>query len=142
VAAAVGLAVCVVVAVVARPLLFATIDADVAVARGVPVRMLGVVFLAVMGVGAAEASQAVGTLLLLGLVAAPAGAAGRLTSRPYRALALSAGIAVACMWGGITASYLIADVPPSFAIMSLALGAYVAAFVLTLGRGRRTLQGS
>ncbi|MCQ4084469.1 metal ABC transporter permease [Streptomyces sp. RB6PN25] len=60
----------------------------IAAARKVPVRLLGYTFLAVAGVCAAEATQAVGSLLLLGLLAAPGGAASRLTDRPYRALAL------------------------------------------------------
>ena len=64
---------------VARPLLFASLDAAVAAAQGVPVRALGLVFLALVGLVAAQATQAVGALLLLGLLAAPAGAAHRLT---------------------------------------------------------------
>ena len=76
---------------IARPLLFASLDPAVAAARGVPVRTLGVVFLALVGATAAEASQVVGALLLLGLLAAPAAAAQRLTSRPGVAFGLSAG---------------------------------------------------
>ena len=71
---------------IARPLLFASIDEAVAAARGVPVRLLGVGFLVLVGITAGEATQAVGSLLLLGLLAAPAGAAHRLTDRPYRAM--------------------------------------------------------
>ncbi|MFB7508232.1 metal ABC transporter permease, partial [Streptomyces broussonetiae] len=100
VAAGVGL----LVVVIARPLLFATLDEAVAAARGVPVRLLGSGFLALAGISAAEATQAVGSLLLLGLLAAPAGAAIRLTDRPYWALALSAGLAVLEMWAGLFAS--------------------------------------
>jgi zinc/manganese transport system permease protein len=126
---------------IARPLLFATIDPRVAAARGVPVRVLGLLFLALLGVTAAEATQAIGALLLLGLLAAPAGAAGRLTSNPYRALGLSATIAVLCTWAGLTLSYLIADLPPSSAIIALACGTYLLAFMATSGPGplrRRT----
>jgi len=75
---------------IARPLLFASLDSEVAAARGVPVRALGLGFLALLGLVAAQATQAVGALLLLGLLAAPAGAAHRLTTRPYRGLVLSA----------------------------------------------------
>ena len=67
---------------IARPLLFASVDEPVAAARGVPVRLLAAGFLVLLGVTAAEATQAVGSLLLLGLLAAPAGAAYRLTVRP------------------------------------------------------------
>ena len=70
-------------------------------------------FLGLVGVCAAEATQAVGALLLLGLLAAPAGAAQRLTDRPYVAFWLSALIAIGD-WVGVTFSYLVADVPPSF----------------------------
>jgi zinc/manganese transport system permease protein len=97
-AAVVGVVVCAVMLVIARPLLFAMLDEAVARARGVPVRMLGLAFLALVGVCAAEASQAVGAPLLVGLIAAPAGAARRLTDRPYRAMVLSAALAVPAVW--------------------------------------------
>ena len=125
------IAVAVVVAVVgvARPLLFATVDEAVAAARGVPVRALGIGFLAVVGVVAAEATQAVGALLLLGLLAAPAGAAQRLTRRPYRALWLAPALAVVAMWVGLATSYLVRSVPPSFAIVAAATAIYVGALL-------------
>src|SRR6202171_2218061 len=75
---------------IARPLLYATLDTAVARAQGVPVRALGLVFLVLLGLVAAQASQAVGALLLLGLLAAPAGAAHKLTTSPFRGLLLSA----------------------------------------------------
>jgi zinc/manganese transport system permease protein len=111
----------------ARPLLFASVDDAVAAARGVPVRVLGVGFLAVVGATAAEATQAVGALLLLGLLAAPAGAALRLTSRPYRAMWLSAGLAVASMWIGLGLSYAVPRLPPSFSILAVATVIYLGA---------------
>ncbi len=119
-AAIVGVAACVAVLAVGRPLLFASIDEAVATARGVPVRMLGVGFLVLVGVAAAEATQAVGALLLVGLVAAPAAAAQRLTDRPWRGVALATALAVGAVWGGLTVSYLFGAVPPSFAIMAIA----------------------
>ncbi|MFD9636896.1 metal ABC transporter permease, partial [Streptomyces violascens] len=104
-AAAVATGICLAMLLVARPLLFASVDEAVAAARRVPVRILGIVFLVLTGAAAAEATQAVGSLLLLGLLAAPAGTAQRLTDRPYRALALSAGLAVADLWAGLALSY-------------------------------------
>lgn len=125
VAAIIGVVLCGLMVLLARPLLFATLDAAVAAARGVPVRLLGAVFLAIVGACTAEATQAVGALLLLGLLAAPAGTARRLTPRPYRALALSVLIAVADLWAGLFLSYAVPVLPPSFAILAVATAAYV-----------------
>ena len=121
---------------IGRPLLFASIDEAVASARGVPVRTLGFLFLGLVGITAAAATQAVGALLLLGLLAAPAGAAQRLTARPFRALWLSAGIAVASMWLGLTIAYADPAVPPSFGILAVATASYVLAFVAPRRRYR------
>ncbi|MBV8539685.1 MAG: metal ABC transporter permease [Pseudonocardiales bacterium] len=116
---------------IARPLLFTSIDNAVAAARGVPVRPLGYGFLALVGATTAEASQAVGALLLLGLLAAPAGTAQRLTTRPYSALLISAGLAVAEMWAGLALSYTLPTLPPSFAILAVATGGYALALLCT-----------
>ena len=128
----------------ARPLLFATLDPLVAAAQGVRVRLLGLVFLAALGLVAAQASQAVGALLLLGLVAAPAGAAHRLTHDPYRGLALSALLALAAVWVGLTLSYLFPTLPPSTTIIATATGGYLLAFLVTEARlsGRAPLRGA
>jgi zinc/manganese transport system permease protein len=112
---------------IARPLLFASLDPLAAAAGGVPVRLLGAVFLALLGLVAAEASQAVGALLLLGLLAAPAGAAHRLTASPYRGLALSALLALGSVWVGLTLAYVFPTLPPSTAIVGTATAIYVAA---------------
>jgi zinc/manganese transport system permease protein len=135
---AVCVGVCLVIIVIGRPLLFASIDAAVASARRVPVRLLGFVFLGLVGVTAAAATQAVGALLLLGLLAAPAGAAQRLTSRPFTGLWLSAGIAAASLWAGLLIAYALPQLPPSFGIIGVATLAYVIAFGLTRGAGRPT----
>ena len=116
---------------IARPLLFASIDPTVAAARGVPVGALGLLLLALLGATTAEATQAIGALLLLGLLAAPAGAAQRLTANPYQALGLSATLAVLSTWAGLTISYLIPKLPPSSAIIAVATGIYLLAFLAT-----------
>jgi len=131
IAAAIGGAVCAGIVLVARPLLFASVDEGIAAAAGVPVRALGVGFLALVGVTAAETTQAVGALLLLGLLAAPAAAAHRLTDHPYRGLALSAALAVLAIWAGLTLSYVFPATPPSFAVVAVATVIYAAA----AGRG-------
>jgi zinc/manganese transport system permease protein len=135
--ALIGLLISAAVLAVARPLLFASIDENVAAARGVPVRLLGYGFLALVGATSAEATQVVGALLILGLLAAPAGAATRLTTRPLRALGLSAGIAVASVWLGLTASYAVPTLPPSFAILAVATLAYLVTIAGTSLRHRR-----
>jgi zinc/manganese transport system permease protein len=124
-AALVGVALVVALLVIARPLLFASIDLPLAAARGVPVRALGLGFLALLGLDAAEATQAVGALLLLGLLAAPAAAAHRLTTRPFRGLALSAGFALGAMWGGLALADWLGAIPPGSAVILVALVFYV-----------------
>jgi zinc/manganese transport system permease protein len=136
--ALVGAAVCVLVVLIARPLLFASLDPAVAAARGVPVRFLGFAFLVLAGACTAEATQVVGALLLLGLVAAPAGTAQRLTARPYRALGLSVALAVFAMWAGLALSYLVPVLPPSFAILTVAAAGYAVVLAVTAKSGAAT----
>jgi zinc/manganese transport system permease protein len=127
VAVVIALVVSAAVVVLARPLLFASIDATIAAARGVPVRALGYAFLVLVGLAAAEATQAIGALLLLSLLAAPAATAQQLSDRPYRALAISMLIAIAGMWIGLALSYEIPKLPPSFAIVATLTAGYLAA---------------
>jgi zinc/manganese transport system permease protein len=130
---AVSAGVCLTIIAIGRPLLFASLDPAVASARRVPVRTLGFVFLGLVGVTAAAATQAVGALLLLGLIATPAGAAQRLTARPFTGLWLSAGIAIGSMWAGLLIAYSAPRLPPSFGILGVATLTYLVAFALTSG---------
>jgi zinc/manganese transport system permease protein len=139
-AAGVALAVTVFVLAVSRPLLFSTLDPELATVRGLPVRLLGVAFLGALAVVTAENTQAVGALLLLALIAAPAGAANSLTARPYLGLSLSALLAVGSMWGGLALSYAIGSLPPSSAIVGLAAAGY--AVCAAAGTRRRRRHGS
>jgi zinc/manganese transport system permease protein len=134
---AVGAAASVVLVVIARPLLFASLDTAVAVAQGVPVRVLGLGFLAVVGLVAAQASQAVGSLLFLGLLAAPAGAAQRITTDPFRGLVLSAVLSVGSVWIGLTLSYTFPTLPPSSMIIATAVGIYALGVTATTARDPR-----
>jgi zinc/manganese transport system permease protein len=127
VAAAIGAAVTAALATIARPLLYATISPQTAAARGVRVGLVGAAFLVLLGIDAGEAAQAVGALLLVGLIAAPAGAALRLTASPLAGLGLSIAFAVAAVWAGVTAAYLIPSLPPSTAIIAFAAAIYLAA---------------
>jgi zinc/manganese transport system permease protein len=122
---------------IARPLLFASVDETVAAARGVPVRLLAFGFLALVGATTAEATQAVGALLLLGLLAAPAGTALALTDRPYQGMAISVALAVAELWGGLALAYYAPRIPPSFAITAMATAVYALALAAR-GLRRRT----
>ena len=136
VTALVSLAVLVVMLLMARPMLFASLDPAVAAARGVPVRWVGLLFLLLVGVTTAEATKAVGGLLVLGLVAAPAGMAHRLTTRPYAAMALSAAAATVAMWAGLVISYAAPQVPPSFAILAVASAGYALVALAAVLRDR------
>src|SRR5213082_477078 len=89
----------------------------------------------------AEATRAVGGLLILGLVAAPAGMAHRLTTRPYTAMVLSAGAATFAMWAGLIISYEAPQVPPSFAILAVATAGY-ALVALVAAWGERSARVS
>ena len=89
-AALIAAGIVIVLLAIARPLLFASLDPLVAAARGVPVRLLGLLLLALLGATTAEATQAIGALLFLGLLAAPAGAAAAPHRQPIsRARAVS-----------------------------------------------------
>ena len=120
---------------IVRPLLFASIDADAAAARGLPVRTLSLCFIALVAVTVAESVQAVGALLVFGLLVAPAATAQIITARPYRAMALSVAIALAAVWAGLFVAFYTA-LPPSFLIIAITTGIYAAAVI-----GRRCLTG-
>jgi len=137
IAAAIALAATALILLAARPLLLSSLDAELATVRGIPVRALGLAFLAALAVISAESTQAVGALLLLGLIAAPGGAASVLTARPYVGVALSAAVAVGAMWGGLALSYAVASLPASTAVIGLAACAYAGAGIWSrLARGR------
>jgi zinc/manganese transport system permease protein len=121
---------------IARPLLFATIDPAVAQAAGVPTRLLGALFLVIVGVTVAEATQIIGALVVLGLLAAPAAGASRLTTRPWHAFWLSAVLATAAIWIGVTIAYAVPAAPATFTIMSTAATIYLIAAAIS-ARGRQ-----
>jgi zinc/manganese transport system permease protein len=122
----IGAAALLALAVVYRPLTFATVDPEVAEARGVPVRALGVAFLLIMAAAVAEAVQVVGVLLILTLLITPGASAERLTAAPGRATALSVGIALVSVVGGIVLS-LAVNLPVSVFVTALSFAAYLLA---------------
>lgn len=123
---AVGVGALVVLGLIGRPLLFASIDPDIAASRGIPVRLLSVVFLAVLGIAVAEASQITGVLLVFALLVVPPATVQTITNRPVLGLACSVAIALAVTWIGLALAYF-NDQPVGFYITSLAFGAYLLA---------------
>jgi zinc/manganese transport system permease protein len=122
--------------VIYRPLLFASVDEDVAAARGVPVAALSIVFMVILAVAVSEAVQVVGVLLIFALIVTPAAIAERFTTRPSRTLMLSAGLALLFTWSGLAVSFF-TPYPVSFFITSIAFGAYVLTRLVTRPRRHR-----
>jgi len=121
------------VALAARPLLFVSIDPDVAEAAGVPNRVVSTGFAIVLGLAAAEASTITGALLVLALLVLPAATAQTMTSRPVRGVLLSIAIATAVTWAGLGAAYY-SPYPIGFWVTSIAFAAYVTARVALPGQ--------
>ena len=127
-----------------RPLLFASIDPEVAQTRGVPIRLLSILFLVLLAVTIAMAIQVVGALLVFALLIAPAASATRLTHRPLTSIILSVVFGLAITWVGLiltivgTGRYL----PASFYIATLATFTYLVAVVASRWRAPRRSSGS
>ena len=119
-----GIATTLVLLAIARPLMFISIDPEVAAARGVPTRIVTVLFLVLLGATVAEAVQAVGALLIFGLMVTPPAIAQMVTSRPYAAMFLSGALAVCFVWLGLGLAFYLSD-PASFFITALAFGTYL-----------------
>lgn len=115
-----------VLAVVARPLFFATVDPDVAAARGVPVRLLSTVFLVLLGCAAAEVSQITGALLVFALLVMPAATAQRITAAPLASFALTIALGVLTVWLGLAVAYF-SVYPVGFYITTFGFAGYVLA---------------
>ncbi|MDE3189403.1 MAG: metal ABC transporter permease [Acidobacteriota bacterium] len=118
------------VAVAARPLLYASVDPDVAGAAGIRVRLLGLGFLLVLGISVAETAQITGALLVFALLVTPAAAAHRITARPVAGVAVSVALALAVTWTGLALAYF-SVYPVGFWITSVAFAVYVVARAAT-----------
>lgn len=112
--------------IISRPLLFATLQPELAEAKGVSPRLLGTLFLALVALAVAQSIQVVGVLLVFTLLVGPAAAAQRLTTRITTGVALSAAFALAQAWAGITIAYY-TDWPTTFWIALLSAAVYLAA---------------
>ncbi len=122
-----------------RPLLFASIDPEVAQARGVPVRLLSIIFLLLLAVATAEAVLVIGVLLVFALLIAPAAAAERLTHRPLTAIALSIVLGLTFTWGGLILAFVGTGqhLPVSFYISVMAALTFFASMVIARFRSPR-----
>lgn len=132
-----------VLAAIARPLLFASIDPAVAAAQGLPVRVLSTGFLVLLGVAAAECSQITGSLLVFALLVVPASTAQTLSARPAVSVVLTVVLGVGLTWASLLVAYYV-EVPIGFLLTSAAFTVYVLAVVGTRGRaalGRRAVLG-
>jgi zinc/manganese transport system permease protein len=133
VVAAAGLTV---LALIGRPLLFASVDRDAAAGRGVPVRALSAAFLVLLGLATAGASQITGSLLVFALLVMPAATAQQLTARPVLSLALAVALALAVTWGGLMAAYY-SPYPIGFYVTTFAFAGYVVARLAPMTGGTR-----
>lgn len=115
----------VVVALLYRPLLFASLDEEVAEARGLPTAALGLVFLLALAVAISVAVTIVGVLLIFALTVTPAAIAVRVASRPGRAILIAVGVALFATWGGIFIAFYEVE-PTSFFIVTIAFVIYLA----------------
>jgi zinc/manganese transport system permease protein len=115
-------------AVIARPLIFASLQSDLAEAKGVPLRLVSTVFLMIVAIAVSECAQIVGVLLVFTLMVGPAAAALAFTRRLYAAVALSAALALIEAWGGLTLAFY-SDWPVSFWITALSGLVYFASLV-------------
>jgi zinc/manganese transport system permease protein len=112
--------------VISRPLLFASLQPELAEARGVPLRLYSALFLAIVALTVAECTQIVGVLLVFALMVGPGATAQRLTGRIGSGLLLAAGLALLQAWAGITLAFY-TDWPSSFWITALSAGSYLLA---------------
>ena len=140
----VGVIVLALLALLFRPLLFASIDPEVAQTRGVPVRLLSTVFLVLLAITIAMAIQVVGALLVFALLIAPAASAARLTHRPLTTIVLSVLLGLTITWIGLvltvvgTGRYL----PASFYIATLSALTYFAAVIASRWDKSRRFRGA
>ena len=123
---AVAAAALAVLGVIARPLFFASVDQDVAEARGVPVRFLSGLFLVLLGCAAAEVSQITGALLVFALLVMPAATAQRVTARPMASFWLTIAVGLVVVWLALAAAYY-SVYPVGFFVTTFGFAAFVIA---------------
>ena len=141
-AVAVGIGALLAIGVLYRPLLLCSVDPDLAAVQGVPVRLIGLLYLIVVALAVALSAVTVGAILSTALLIGPAAIALRLAKRPAVAILLAAAIGVAATWGGILLAYDSYEWsgghgwPVSFCIVALIFVAYAVVAETRLGRKR------
>jgi zinc/manganese transport system permease protein len=128
-----------------RPLLLSSVSAEMAAARGIPVRLIGACYLLALALATALAAITIGTILSTALLVGPAASALRLTRKPLVAMLAAAGIGVAVMWVGIVLAYDSYDWPPaghgwpvSFFVVTLVFVLYLLSGLGELRNRRRS----
>jgi zinc/manganese transport system permease protein len=121
-----GLTILAAVALVYRPLLFASLDEDVAEAKGLPTSILGIVFMLLVAIATSIAVQVVGVLLIFSLMVTPAAIAQQLAKRPRRVIIISVAIALMTTWLGLFVAFY-EPYPVSFFITSIVFVFYLLA---------------
>jgi zinc/manganese transport system permease protein len=136
-----SLALVLIFALVGRPLFFASIDPDVAAARGVPVRALSLLYLVLLALVVSVAVQVIGVLLIFSLLVTPAATAEQLFARPTHAIAASIILAVSFAWLGLAVGYF-SLYPVGFFVTTFAFGTYACVSCARfIGRLRRVDEG-
>jgi len=130
-----GAAIVLATALAWRPLLFSSLDDEIAEARGVNTRLMSVILMLILAATASVTTPVVGVLLTFALLVGPAAAAAQLASRPSLALALAVALSVLYTWTGLALSYWV-DVPPSVFVTGLAFLVYLGARVVPAVRPR------
>ncbi|WP_297317062.1 metal ABC transporter permease [uncultured Bifidobacterium sp.] len=123
-----------VLAVIYRPLLFSSLDEQVAQARGVPIGIMNLTFMAIMAGVITIAVPAVGTLLIFALVITPAATANIIVASPLKAMLVSGLICLVSIWGGLVLSAMF-PAPPSFIIVTLST------LFWAMGKGWEAIRG-
>jgi zinc/manganese transport system permease protein len=125
ISAVVSLLILLILLVLFRPLLFSSYDPELAEARGVPVRLLAVLFLVLVALTISLAVQIAGALLVFTLLVGPAATAGRLALRPLWVMLIAIALGLAYSWLGMLLAVLSGNVPVSFFIAALAFAVYL-----------------
>lgn len=134
---AIGATALIALGVIARPLLFASLQPELAEAKGVSLRLVSILFLAIVALAVSACAQVVGVLLVFALMVGPAAAAQQLTSRLGLGIGLAAGLALAEAWLGLVLAYY-SDWPASFWITALSASVYFASLICRRSRSAKS----